>query len=139
MIIDLPRLRLRPFKPADAAVVVAALNDWAVAQWLISPPHPYRHADFECYTEIVRQDHASDFPTQFAIARRESDELVGCMAVALKADGVGELGYWLAHDSIPEVQVLKVAHHGSWNGSSEVWAERTRPQVAVISVGARNR
>ena len=49
-----------------------------------------------------------------------------------------ELEYWLGHDSIPQVQVLKVAHHGSWNGTTEAWATRTRPQVAVISVGANN-
>ena len=49
-----------------------------------------------------------------------------------------ELGYWLKHDSIPQVQVLKVAHHGSWNGTTDAWAARTRPQVAVISVGAHN-
>src|SRR5439155_5750273 len=49
-----------------------------------------------------------------------------------------ELRYWLEHDSIPQVQVLKVAHHGSWNGTTEAWATKTRPQVAVISVGAHN-
>jgi len=75
---------------------VAALNDWEVAQWLIAPPHPYGRDDFERYAEIVRNDHASDFPTLFAIAIRESDELAGCMAVTPKSHAVGELGYWLA-------------------------------------------
>lgn len=51
---------------------------------------------------------------------------------------LGELGYWLAHDSIPRVQVLKVAHHGSGNGSSTVWARAEQPMLAVFSVG-RNR
>ena len=49
-----------------------------------------------------------------------------------------ELEYWLARDSIPSVQVLKVAHHGSGNGTSEAWARWTRPAVAVISVGGNN-
>ncbi|MGH2397946.1 MAG: ComEC/Rec2 family competence protein, partial [bacterium] len=49
-----------------------------------------------------------------------------------------ELQYWLEHDSIPQVTVAKLAHHGSSNGTSEAWAERTRPEVAVISVGAGN-
>ena len=39
---------------------------------------------------------------------------------------------------MPSVQVLKVAHHGSWNGTTGAWAARTRPRVAVISVGADN-
>lgn len=49
-----------------------------------------------------------------------------------------ELGYWLANDSVPRVHVVKAAHHGSWNGTSAAWAQATRPQVAVISVGAGN-
>ena len=49
-----------------------------------------------------------------------------------------ELQYWLRHDSVPRVHVVKVAHHGSWNGTSAEWVQALRPQVAVISVGAGN-
>jgi competence protein ComEC len=49
-----------------------------------------------------------------------------------------ELRYWLNNETIPRVQVVKVAHHGSRNGTTAEWAETTRPDVAVISVGARN-
>src|SRR5437016_2366831 len=49
-----------------------------------------------------------------------------------------ELQYWLTNESIPRVDVVKVAHHGSWDGTSAEWVQATRPEVAVISVGARN-
>ena len=49
-----------------------------------------------------------------------------------------ELRYWLNNQTIPRVQVVNVAHHGSRNGTTAEWAETTRPDVAVISVGARN-
>src|SRR5882762_1670909 len=49
-----------------------------------------------------------------------------------------ELGYWLQHDSVPQVTVVKVAHHGSPNGTTAAWVQATRPRVAVISVGAGN-
>src|SRR5204862_7943966 len=49
-----------------------------------------------------------------------------------------ELDYWLQHDSVPRVTVVKVAHHGSGNGTTAAWVQATRPQVAVISVGAGN-
>jgi beta-lactamase superfamily II metal-dependent hydrolase len=49
-----------------------------------------------------------------------------------------ELQYWLEHDSIPQVTVVKVAHHGSPNGTTPAWIQATRPDVAVISVGAEN-
>ena len=94
MIIELPRLRLRPFKSFDADAVVAGLNDWEVAQWVINPPYPYRLEDFQRYARMVDEDHAKDCPTQFAVARRDSDEFVGSVAVGLKPDGLGELGYW---------------------------------------------
>ncbi len=37
-----------------------------------------------------------------------------------------------------KVNVLKVAHHGSKFGSTNIFLETVRPQVAVISVGAKN-
>lgn len=46
-----------------------------------------------------------------------------------------ELQHWLSNGAIPRVHVVKVAHHGSWNGTSVEWVDATRPQVAVISVG----
>jgi beta-lactamase superfamily II metal-dependent hydrolase len=49
-----------------------------------------------------------------------------------------ELGSWLSAGSIPRVNVVKVAHHGSNNGSSAAWVNATRPQAAVISVGVGN-
>lgn len=38
-----------------------------------------------------------------------------------------------------EVELLKVAHHGSGYSSSEQFLEQVRPEIAVISVGERNR
>jgi hypothetical protein len=51
---------------------------------------------------------------------------------------VYELHYWLTHNEVPRVQVVKVAHHGSSNGTTTEWVQATRPDVAVISVGAVN-
>lgn len=45
--------------------------------------------------------------------------------------------FW-SRDSIARVQVLKVSHHGSVNGTDRAWLEPLRPCVAVISVGAKN-
>lgn len=51
---------------------------------------------------------------------------------------LSELKYWLANGSIQRVHVIKVAHHGSSNGSSQAWITATHPQAAIISVGAGN-
>lgn len=41
--------------------------------------------------------------------------------------------------SSDDIEVLKVAHHGSATSSSETFLERIHPQIACISVGERNR
>jgi competence protein ComEC len=37
------------------------------------------------------------------------------------------------------VHVLKVAHHGSRSSSTAGFLARTRPRIAIVSAGARNR
>jgi beta-lactamase superfamily II metal-dependent hydrolase len=49
-----------------------------------------------------------------------------------------ELAGWLEAGLVPDVDVLKAAHHGARNGVTPGWLDRTRPEVVVISVGARN-
>jgi competence protein ComEC len=46
---------------------------------------------------------------------------------------------WIAEGRVHPVTVVKVAHHGSGNGTNAAWVEATRPAVAVISVGADNK
>lgn len=46
-----------------------------------------------------------------------------------------ELGSWLKSRKIPDVDVLKAAHHGSRNGVIPGWLNVTRPEIVVISVG----
>lgn len=46
-----------------------------------------------------------------------------------------ELGAWLEHRRIPDVDVLKAAHHGARDGLIPGWLDATRPEVVVISVG----
>lgn len=50
-----------------------------------------------------------------------------------------ELGRWLAAGIVSPVTVLKVAHHGSSNGTNEAWVSATRPAAVVVSAGLKNR
>jgi beta-lactamase superfamily II metal-dependent hydrolase len=45
------------------------------------------------------------------------------------------LDAWLRRDSVPNVTLVKVAHHGARNGTSPRWVAATRPRIALISVG----
>jgi len=48
------------------------------------------------------------------------------------------LSHWLAEGRAHPLTVIKVAHHGSWNGSISAWVKATHPAIAIISVGAGN-
>lgn len=51
---------------------------------------------------------------------------------------LGEISAWLAAGKIPKVTVVKVAHHGSWNGTSRDLVRATSPKAVLISVSSSN-
>lgn len=51
---------------------------------------------------------------------------------------VDELNAWLESGIIPDLDLLKAAHHGARDAVTPGWLQRTRPEVVVISVGRDN-
>jgi competence ComEA-like helix-hairpin-helix protein len=65
----------------------------------------------------------------------------GSFSMLLTGDSeAGERAYWETKvpDLIRNCSVLKLAHHGSKNGTDARWLELVRPQVAVASMGRNN-
>jgi competence protein ComEC len=60
----------------------------------------------------------------------------GSLDLLLTADAESEVTLPL---SLPDIDLLKVAHHGSGDTGLKTLLERTHPEVAVIEVGAGNR
>lgn len=56
----------------------------------------------------------------------------------VEGDGEVQLLETLRHYGISRVDVLKVAHHGSKNGTSEEFLKQIDAEIAVISCGERN-
>ena len=64
---------------------------------------------------------------------------LGAFRALLTGDsGVAQIHRLLADTLIGDVDLLKAAHHGSRDGVTPAWLFRTRPEVVVISLGARN-
>ena len=49
------RISLRPFRGSDRGDIVRGMNDWQVARWLSSVPHPYRIDHADAY--LARSEH----------------------------------------------------------------------------------
>ena len=51
---------------------------------------------------------------------------------------IPELHGWMRSARVPQVTLVKVAHHGSGNGTAPEWVRATAPAIAVVSLGSRN-
>ena len=80
-----------------------------------------------------------------AVNRSQNDNSVGVVlehgafrALYTGDSELAQLAGWLRQRRVGRVTVVKVAHHGSHNGTSIDWVRATAPHVALISAGGRN-
>jgi RimJ/RimL family protein N-acetyltransferase len=92
---------LRPWgEPGDVAMLTAACNDRAIAEFLDQIPSPYTEEDARAYIELCRIGWRQGSPSNFAIV--EAGVPVGAIGVrwldGLDA-GSAEVGYWMSPDA----------------------------------------
>ncbi|MGB9643526.1 MAG: GNAT family N-acetyltransferase [Stellaceae bacterium] len=96
--IETDRLHMRALRGDDLTDLVALINNWEIARWVSSVPHPYTEADGREWIARVQQDHATRRPLRFAIALRECDRLIGGIGLDGSTGDESEepaLGYWV--------------------------------------------
>ncbi len=92
--------------------------------------------------EVLHPDGVTATPTGKSDANAQSVVLLvryGAFEALLTGDAPTEVEEGLLADLPGELELLKVGHHGSNTSTSAELLSRTSPEVAVISVGARNR
>jgi RimJ/RimL family protein N-acetyltransferase len=95
-VIETQRLRLRPFEISDAKDVQRLAGDRAVADTTLNIPHPYDDGEAEIWISGHRDLFKKWEHAIFAIALRETGELVGAMGLHLNPRfNRAELGYWI--------------------------------------------
>ena len=97
-VIETARLRLRMHRDADLSDLVSQVAPWNVAGWLAALPSPYTDEHGREWIAHVRQSHAAGHPRAFAIALKETDQLIGGVGLdGTSGDHTDEpsLGYWL--------------------------------------------
>ncbi len=89
----------------------------------------------------IRGRVGADAPNDGTAVNNVSVVLLGQVGTArflLMGDVEEEVDPELLADGLPEVALLKVAHHGSRTATTEAFVEAVRPRIAVASAGAGN-
>jgi RimJ/RimL family protein N-acetyltransferase len=95
--IDTPRLRLRPLIPADAPALQRAAAARAIADTMISVPHPYPPGEAARFIAHCQVEREAGRGLAFAIEGRAEGELIGFIEVrAIEPEHAqAELSFWL--------------------------------------------
>jgi RimJ/RimL family protein N-acetyltransferase len=97
-VLESDRLRLRPFVEADVPRIAEACSDPLSRRFLAGLPHPYTPAIARSYLADCVWQAATGAKATWAVADRETDELLGNVAV-MDMLGInptsGEVGYWM--------------------------------------------
>jgi RimJ/RimL family protein N-acetyltransferase len=105
-VIESERLRLRKPERRDFPALVAAFNDWSIAQWLARPAYPFTDADAEAFLSWTSQPDANGFNGKFIIADRSSDHLLGVVTLfgitAERAVSASERGGLAVRNTLPQ-------------------------------------
>lgn len=117
------------------------IKEQEIAIDTIAEPKRYFFGD-NCWLDILYPDHdlaqqeVKDLNTTSIISRLDCQN----HQFLLPGDAGNEQEEYLARKDINlQAEVLKVAHHGSKNSSSELFLEAVSPKFAVIQVGQKNK
>ncbi len=101
-VLESERLRLRPFTDADLPRIAEACSDPLTRHFDSVLPQPFTTATARAYVDSCVWQAATGAKATWAVADRDSDDLLGTIAVmdllGLAADH-GEIGYWLHPDA----------------------------------------
>jgi RimJ/RimL family protein N-acetyltransferase len=94
--LETDRLLLRPFAMADALNVQLMAGEDAIADTLVTIPHPYDLRDAEEFIEGHEAAWEARQALELAIERRDGAILVGAIHLALElSEERADLGYWI--------------------------------------------
>lgn len=94
--LETERLRLRPFRTADADDVQRLAGDRAIADTTLNIPHPYEDGLAEKWISNHRDWFECGEQAVFAVTLKPTGELIGAIGLRITPDDQrAELGYWI--------------------------------------------
>ena len=91
-----PRLRLRPLRAADAALIGLYAGDLRLARMTASIPHPYPPGLAEAFVERVRAPGSPETAWALDTGADGENGLVGIITMKRRPGSDAEIGYWVA-------------------------------------------
>jgi RimJ/RimL family protein N-acetyltransferase len=88
-----PRVRLRPWRPDDAAAVYEACQDPEIQRWT-QVPIPYAREHAQGFVDGIAASTWADGGGLFAVEPSDGGPLAGSMGLTPPSDGFAEAGYW---------------------------------------------
>jgi ribosomal-protein-alanine N-acetyltransferase len=147
-VLESDRLRLRPFRDTDIPRIVEACSDPVSQRFLAGLPQPYTPAVARTYVHDCIWQAAIGAKATWAVADRDSDELLGNIAVmdmlGINPDS-GEIGYWTHPDArgrgvMTEATRLVVRHALDADGLDRrrlvLYAATDNPASNAVAVAA---
>lgn len=98
-VLESDRLRLRPFTSTDVPRNIEACTDTDTRHWVADLPSPYTPAAARQYFADCTWLAATGTKATWCVADRETDALLGNVAVMDLRDAAGEIGYWMHPDA----------------------------------------
>ncbi|WP_345714078.1 GNAT family N-acetyltransferase, partial [Kineococcus glutinatus] len=100
-VLDGDGVRLRPWRDADAARVVAACSDPRTQRWLPDVPSPYGPAEAAGFFSSTREAAAAGEAVHWCVADPADDRCLASMSAMLAGRGAltAELGWWAHPDA----------------------------------------
>lgn len=94
--LETPRLLLQPLQPDHAEALHRLAADRAIADTMVSIPHPLRRETVDAWIARASEDFARRAAASFATIRREDEQLVGYVALRhIDAEHeLAEISFW---------------------------------------------
>jgi len=98
--IEARRLRLRPIYPEDAPAIQVAASDRAIADTMISLPHPYPDGEAERYLSQRQAESEREGAAVFVVERKADGRFCGLIEIREieREHSQAELSFWLTQD-----------------------------------------
>ena len=96
LILATPRLRLRPLRASDAALIALHCSDARLARMTTTIPHPYPPGVAESFIARVTSPRSTETVWALDAGSDHENGLIGCVSLRMAGEARAGIGYWVA-------------------------------------------